>query len=192
MPRLNSIALLLALAAVVLFGACSVNVDKNKAGKDQKVDIKTPFGNIKVNNEANANDTGLPLYAGARQMPTEKGNDANANVNIEGPFGGVKVAVAKYESDDAPDKVLTYYRDQMKTFGKVVECKGETDQTANPHGDDDRDEPVTCGHQDPMSKTIALKTGTTHKQHVVAVKPRGSGSEIDLIYVKVRGKDDAI
>ena len=192
MPRPNFIALLLALVAVALFSACSVNVDKNKQGKENKVDIKTPFGNIKVNNEANANDTGLPLYAGARQMPTEKGNDANANVNIEGPFGGVKVAVAKYESDDAQEKVLAYYRDQMKTFGRVVECHGETNQSVNPHDDDDRDEPVTCGHQDPLSKTISLKTGTTHKQHIVAVKPHGNGTEIDLVYVKVRGKDDSI
>jgi hypothetical protein len=188
----NVILLALALTAIALLSACSVN--KQGEGNNEKVDIKSPFGNIKVNKQATAADTGLPVYAGARIMPNEKGNDSTANVNIDSPYGGVKVIVAKYESDDAQEKVLTFYRDQLKkSFGTVVECHGESGESVNPKDeDDDTDRPVSCGNQDTTSKTVQLKTGTTHKQHIVVVKPRSNGSEIDLVYVKLRGKDDSI
>jgi hypothetical protein len=192
--RIRDLYLVIALVALALLSACSVKVDKNNEGKEEKVDIKSPFGNIKVNKNVTAADTGLPVYAGAQLMPdSEEGkDDSRANVNIDSPFGGVKVIVAKYSTNDPEDKVLDFYRKEMKkNFGTVVECRGETDNNVNPH-DDDRDDPVTCTHQDSSSKVVELKTGTNHKQHIVAIKPRGDGSQIDLVYVKVHGKDDSI
>ena len=192
--RTRDLYLVIALISLALLSACSVKVDKNNEGKEEKVDIKSPFGNIKVNKDVTAADTGLPVYAGAQLMPDREDgkDDSRANVNIDSPFGGVKVIVAKYSSNDSADKVLDFYRKEMKkSFGTVVECRGETDNNVNPNGNDN-DDPVKCGHQDSSSKVVELKTGTNHKQHVVAVKPRGDGSEIDLVYVKVHSKDDSI
>ncbi len=192
--RTRDFYLLIALVSLALLSACSVKVDKNNEGKEEKVDIKSPFGDIHVNKNVTGADTGLPVYAGAQLMPdSEEGkDDSRANVNIDSPFGGVKVIVAKYSTNDPEDKVLAFYRDEMKkSFGTVVECRGESDNNVNPH-DDDRDEPVKCGHQDSSSKVVELKTGTNHKQHIVAIKPHGDGSQIDLVYVKVHGKDDSI
>ena len=56
----------IAVVALLLLPACSVNVKKGENGEDKKVDIHTPVGDIKVDKEADARDTGLPVYPGAR------------------------------------------------------------------------------------------------------------------------------
>ena len=62
------------------------------------------------------------------------------------------VAVQAYEgtlvSDDSPDKVVAWYRTQMKPMGTVVECTGSSDDVGNVRmdrkSDDDEDKPVSC------------------------------------------------
>ncbi len=39
----------------------------------------------------------------------------------------MKLVVAKYDSDDAPGKVIDFYREHLKKYGKVLEC--HTEQT---------------------------------------------------------------
>src|SRR5947209_20472724 len=97
------------LAALLL--ACSVNVKKDSAGGDKNVDINTPFGGIHVNNDANVRDTGLPVYPGAKQKQKgDSGDEKSANVDISTSGFGVKVVAVEYESDDAPSKLMAYYK----------------------------------------------------------------------------------
>ena len=94
---------------------------------------------------------------------------------------GVKVIAAKYESDDAQDRILEFYRREMKTYGTVTECRGDVDFRG---GSGDRR--VVCNER-PSSDDVQLMTGTEDRQRVVAVKRRGSGSEFSLVYVNTRG-----
>ena len=111
----------LLVAALVFFAACSVNVQKEANGKDNKVDIKSLVGGIHVSEHADAADLGLPLYPGARLKPGgSDGDDKSANVNISGFGYGIKVVALEYESDDAPDKILHFYRDQLKKYGNIL------------------------------------------------------------------------
>src|SRR5216684_4237187 len=92
-------------AALLLLAACSVNVKKDNNGEDKNVDITTPFGGIHVNNDANARDTGLPVYPGARLKPKNGDHDEkSANVNISAGGYGLKVVAIEYLTDDAPSK----------------------------------------------------------------------------------------
>src|SRR6266536_3504793 len=103
------------IAIVFLLTACSVNVKKDSAGEDKNVDINTPFGGIHVNKDADVRDTGLPVYPGARQKQKgDSGNEKSANVDISSSSFGVKVVAIEYESDDAPGKVLAYYKESLK------------------------------------------------------------------------------
>src|SRR5713101_8402692 len=114
---------LLATALVLLMG-CRVNVKKDKNGEDKNVDITTPFGGIHVNNNADVRDTGLPVYPGARLKPKNGDHDSkSANVSISAGGYGVKVVALEYETDDAPTKVIAYYQDQLKKYGKVLQCR---------------------------------------------------------------------
>ena len=37
----------------------------------------------------------------------------------------MKLMVANYESDDAPAKIVDFYRDKLKKYGKVLECHSQ-------------------------------------------------------------------
>lgn len=190
----NKSKLLIAVAFAVWLTllACSVNVkDKDQAGNN-KVDIETPVGGIRVNEEADVRDTGLPVYPGARQKPQTDDDSKNANVNISSSFFGLKVVAIEYESDDSPDKIIAFYKDQLKKFGSVVQCR------TNRHNGDLNVEigknpapEVKCGG-DNTGKITELKVGTEDNQRLVSVEPGAKGSDFALVYIRARGKEGSI
>ena len=65
---------------------------------------------------------GLPLYPGARVHRDEDNEQNESTMGVLTEAFGLKLVVAKYESDDAPGKVIDFYRDKLKKYGKVIEC----------------------------------------------------------------------
>jgi hypothetical protein len=176
-----------AIVGLMMSAGCTIKSNEGKDGKD-KVDIKTPFGSVKVDQGVNPNDTGLPLYAGAVPYEKNGGDHDAANVNISSGLFGIKVVAGEYTTPDAPDKVLDFYQKAMKTYGKVVECKGS--YFRYDRKDKDSDAPVDCSDSHSDSKDeIELKVGTQSHQRVVGVRPNGSGTRFALVYVNTRGKE---
>jgi hypothetical protein len=183
----------LALGLLSTLPACKINVNKAGNGEDKKVDIETPLGGVHVNKDVNPRDTGLAVYPGAKEKP--KGSDGDhgqANVNISSGFFGVKVVVIEFLSDDPPEKVVAYYRDQMKKYGSILECHTKNQHKGGPdielHPDKDKKEnKLTCDHD--SGPTIELKVGTKDNQHIVSVSPQdgGKGSDFALVFVQTRG-----
>lgn len=81
-------------------------VVRNSHIKDQgkNVDIQTPVGEIKVNQNPNR-ASGLPVYPGA----TPSTEDSHANVELSSGGAGLGVAVENYTTNDSLDKVSTWY-----------------------------------------------------------------------------------
>ena len=196
-PLARWTAVALALAGLIVLPACSVNVKKGANGEEKKVDIETPVGAIHVDKGADVRDTGLSVYPGARQKAESKnGEEQSANVNISSGLFGLKVVAIEYVSDDPPDKIAAYYRDQLKHFGTIVEC-----HTSNRHGDagdvdvhmgkdgDKNSSQLTCEHD--TGNTLELKVGTKQNQHIVSVSPQdgGKGTDFALVFVQTRGGD---
>ena len=185
-------ALALTLVFVALLAACSVNVKKSDNGEDKNVDITTPMGGIHVSNDADVRDTGLPVYPGSRPKAKDKdGDQKSANVNISGFGFGVKVVAIEYQSDDPPGKLIAFYRDQLKKYGNVLECRSSGHVNYSHTGDQHSSKELKCEGDD-SGKNIELKVGTQDNQHIVAVEPDGSGSSFGLVYVRTHGKDDSI
>jgi hypothetical protein len=183
------------LAVLVVLPGCSINVkDKDKAG-ESRVDIKTPLGNIHVDEQVDISASGLALYPGAR--PAEKkdsGDKKSANVNISGPGFGLKVVAGEFISEDSSDKVLSYYSKELQKFGKVVECHGHWNGANVGHVSHDGKngtKPVACSG-DEKGSTVELKVGTEDNQHIVEVEPNGKGTKFALVYVRTHGSDDTI
>ncbi|HZW94070.1 MAG TPA: hypothetical protein VFF64_14055 [Candidatus Eremiobacteraceae bacterium] len=179
------------LTALLLSG-CSVNVKKEANGQDKQVDINTLVGGIHVSKQADVSDVGLTVYPGARlKQKDSDGGDKSANVNISGFGFGIKVIALEYESDDAPAKVLSFYKDQLKKYGDVLECHTSghlnMDMNMGSHGSKDSSNELTCAgtHGD----NIELKVGKKDDQHIVAVEAEGKGSRFSLVYVRTHGKD---
>jgi hypothetical protein len=189
----RGVSLMAAALAVVLLSGCSVNVQKESNGQDKQVDIKTPMGGIHVSKDAAAADTGLSVYPGARLKPEDSGHkDKSANVSISGFGYGLRVVALEYESDDAPDKIVAFYKDQLKRYGYVLECHTSghfnmnmkySDKSSDSHA-------LTCDING--GKNVELKAGTDENQHIVAVESEGKGSSFSLVYVRTHGKESDI
>jgi hypothetical protein len=186
------IAVGLACVSALVLAGCSVNVKKEKDGNDKQVDIKTLVGGIHVSKDADISDVGLTIYPGA--VPKQKNSDdggKNANVNISGFGYELKVVALEYRSDDAPDKLLAFYQDQLKKFGSVLVCHTSSHlDVAMKGGDFDHSHPLGC--ENSHGDNTELKVGTKDNQHIVAVEPDGKGSSFTLVYVRTHGKESDI
>jgi hypothetical protein len=176
---------------LLLLPACSVNVKKEANGEDKQVDIKTLVGGIHVSKRADASDVGLAIYPGARlKVKDSDGDEKSANVNISGFGFGVKVVALEYQTDDAPAKLIAFYKDQLKKYGSVLECHSSKHVSV-----DAKFSGKSSGesHEQTCDSTsgnhVELKVGSRENQHIVAVEPEGKGSSFSLVYVRTHGKD---
>ena len=158
--------------------------------QDKPFDVQSSVGDMHVGKDATAEKAGLPLYPGAQ--PKREENNDPLNFGILTESFGLKLVVAKYESGDPPAKIIGYYRDKMKKYGKVLECHTH-DDGANVHSDDnddhDNSKELKC-EGDNTGPNTELKAGTRDDQRIVAVEPRDSGkkSEFVIVYMHSRGK----
>lgn len=188
--------LMLALVFSALPALTLPAIAQDSESHDKNLDIRSSVGDLHIGNDADAKKVGLPLYPGARLKPDDenKGHDNNdqANLSIMTDAFGMKLLVAHYESDDAPAKILDFYRHKLKKYGSVLECHSEKHGGDVDVHTDDKDSnhssELKCDENSgPVSE---LKAGTEDNQHVVAVEARdtGTGSTFRLVYVRTRGK----
>jgi hypothetical protein len=194
------------LAAVFGMAAASsssaASQQNQESGQDKHLDIQSSAGDLHLGNDADARKAGLPLYPGARLRHDEENSNA-ANLSLFTEAFGVKLVLVKYDSDDATGKVTEFYRDKLKTYGKVIEChtrehggahadfKGD-DDSKDGHSDDAHSQPVKCEGNN-TGPVTELKVGTEGNQHVVAIELKtGGGSSFALVYVHTRGKQGDI
>jgi hypothetical protein len=178
--------ILVMLSTLALLPACSVNVKDKGGDGNSKVDISTPVGGIHVDENADARDTGLTVYPGARPKPrTDDGDKKSANVNMSAFGYGLKVVALEYVSDDPPDKIIAYYQDQLKRYGHVLQCHSSGIKADHDGGK------LKCDSEDSGNK-IELKAGTDDNQHIVSVEPEGKGSDFAIVWLRLRGKEGDI
>jgi len=175
------------MCSATMISGCKIS--QQGAGEDKRVRIEAPGASVKVDTGTSANDAGMPLYPGALAKQSSGDDKDRAHVSVNTPFLKVKVVALKFTSDDAPEKILGFYRDKLSNYGKVLECKDKGEDVALQHGHT-LDSPVTCGTAKSGDGTT-LKVGTEGNQHLVTVRSSGKGSEFELVYVRVgAGKDD--
>lgn len=187
--RFNRLAtsIVLALSFAFLL-ACSIH--EQKSGENaKKVDINTPFGGIHVNTDAKAQDTGMAVYPGAEAKEAED-HDKNANVNVQVGDFGVHVIASDYTSNDSPDKVISFYRNDLKKYGNVLECPKGVKEAHGP----DAPRQIVCNDSGSTEKgKLDLAVGVPDHERVVSIKPHGAGTEFSLVYIQTRGgKGDMI
>jgi hypothetical protein len=190
--------LVTAFGILLSIRVCAAQAQKSDSDQNKHLDIQSSAGDLHLGNDADAGKAGLPLYPGARPRRDKDDSDP-VNLGLLTEAFGVKLVVAKYESDDAPDKVIAYYRDKLKKYGKVLECHtsehgGDAHADINDDKDSDsRKKDLKC-EGDNTGPVTELKVGTEDNQHVVAIEPRDShtGSTFALVYVYTRGKQGDI
>lgn len=190
----------IAFGTAMLISGGTAQAQKTDSDQDKHLDVQSSVGDLHLGNDADARKAGLPLYPGARPRHDDE-NSSTANLSLFTQAFGVKLVMAKYDSDDAPGKVIDYYREHLKKYGKVLECHtsehgGDAHADFNDNDDDKDNQPakeVKC-EGDNKGPVTELKVGTENNQHVVAVEPHdgGKGSIFTLVYVHARGKQGDI
>jgi hypothetical protein len=165
------------------------------AQEGKPLDVRSSVGDLHVGKDADAKTAGLPLYPGAR--PKREQNDDPLNFGIAMESFGLKIVVAKYESDDDPSKIIGFYRDKLKKYGKVLECHARDDNAQTDLNSDDKDDhskELKC-EGDNSGPVVELKAGTSDNQHVVAIEPRDdakASTTFVIVYLHSRGKSEEI
>jgi hypothetical protein len=168
---------------------------QDSGDKDKALDIRSSVGDLHVGSDADARKIGLPLYPNARLKSDEENKD-QANLSVVTEAFGIKLVVAKYVSDDGPAKVIDFYRDKLKKYGKVLECHSQKHGGEVDANDDDNDskgdKELKCDED--SGPVTVLKVGTEHNQHLVSIEPRdgSKGSTFALVYMRMRGKQGDI
>ena len=190
---LRQMALLLLWA-----GLASPLFSQDSGSKDKSLDIGSSVGDLHMGGDADAKKVGVPLYPGARLKSDDQSRN-QANLSILTEAFGLKLVVANYVSDDAPAKVIDFYRDKLKRYGKVLECHSQKHGgDVDVHDDDkdrdkgsDKSKELKCDED--SGPVTELKVGTEDNQHIVAVEPSdGTGTHFALVYVHTRGKQGEI
>ena len=155
---------------------------------DKPFDVRSSAGDLHVGKDADAREAGLPLYPGARPKHDENNDPLNFGILTE--TFGMKLVVAKYESQDSAAKILAYYREKMKKYGKVLECDSAKDNSSF-HSDDDKDasKPLKC-EGDNHGPVRELKVGTEGNAHIVAIESddKSKPTTFAIVYFHRRGK----
>jgi len=193
-PRLALAAAFATLLSMPVLRAGAQQTDNGN--QDKHLDIRSSAGDLHVGNDADIRDIGLPLYPGARLKHDEHDKNS-ANLAIFTAAFGMKLVVVNYDSEDSPSKLIAYYRDKLKKFGKVIECHtgehgGDVHVNAGKN-DSNGSKDVKCDG-DNTGNVVELKVGTQDNQHLVSVEPseKGNGSTFALVYVHTRGKQGDI
>ncbi|MGI4829665.1 MAG: hypothetical protein ACRYFU_15935 [Janthinobacterium lividum] len=174
--RLLSVA---ALLFPVALAGC--HVETHKDGKNNNVDIGTPFGglSVKTDEPATLSKLGLTPYPGATLVRKHNGEDGTADVNLS--LGDFKLGVqaADLQTMDSQDKVLAFYRKDMRRYGAVLTCRGQ-DTVGQPTRTADG---LTCNtNQDhPGGDEMQLRAGSESHQHIVGLHAEDGGTRIGLV-----------
>ncbi len=183
---LQWITIALCSAAIMTFPAAAQNAEKEK-----NVEVRSPMGDLHLGKDADAQKAGLPIYPGARPQHTD--NDEPVNLALSTDKFGMNLIVAKYETDDSAEKVLAFYREKMKKYGKVLECHGTEGKNGFSHDEDDKNgnQPLKC-EGDNSGPIRELKVGTEDNQRIVALEdPKDKkATSFVIVYLRKHQKAD--
>ena len=184
----------LALALVFVAALTLPILSQDSDSGDKNVDVRSPVGDLHLGKDADAKKVGVPLYPGARLKTGDEHKD-QANLSMVTDAFGMKLIVANYVADDDPAKVVDFYRDKLKKYGKVLECHSQKHggdvSMHEDYKDDDKDNKSKELKCDENSGPVTeLKVGTEDNQRVVAIEPGdgNKGSSFALVYLHTRGK----
>jgi len=173
--------------ALLLLSGCSVESHKN--GKNDDVNIGTPFGSmqVKTNDNVNGASIGITQYPGSAPLKGDHDNDS-ADVNLS--FGSFHLGVkaASFLTPDGKDKVLAFYRKDLKRYGDVIECQGKT-AVGKPER---TSQGLTCNENEGathgnvvIGKDLELRTGSPQRQHIVALESKNGGTKIGMVALEL-------
>jgi hypothetical protein len=203
--RFSSAGIPGAILALGLLATAAIGcrVEDHMQGNHDDVKIATPFGgmSVKTDDSAVQAGVGMSVYPGAtliKKTKTERDgkqhDEGAADINMS--FGSFHLGVKalSYETSDAPEKVLAFYRKDMARYGAVVFCQGShavgtPTETQDGLGCEDKGASKNNIHvnNDGDGSYGELKAGSKLHQHIVSLDAQGAGTKIGLVALDLPG-----
>lgn len=127
------------------------------------------------------NHTGLPVY------PNAKVREGGKRGTVSLTAGGTahRLAATKYVSQDSPQKVLQFYRTQLKSLGEPIECVGGKNTEVDVQlTDASLGDSSACSVENFAAGGTELKVVNNGEQRIVVLTPLSHGTEIALVSVR--------
>jgi hypothetical protein len=178
-----------ALCGVIgLTGLSAAGQEKDKSGVNVTVTSKdgSEAGGLILSAQATAKEAGLPLYPGAKPHKEDKDDTTAGKFGLWGGSFGFKLVLLKMESNDSPERVAAYYQKALSKYGAVLNC---SDASRSQSDKDDSSKKLTCENDHPEPGGMLFKVGSKEKQHIVSVKPNGTGCIFSIVYLEARSDD---
>ncbi len=184
---LRAVVLGAALCGVIgLAGLSAAGQDKDKTGVNVTVTSKDGSeAGLVISARATAKEAGLPLYPGAIPHKEDKDDTTAGKFGLWGSSFGFKVVLLKMESEDSQEKVAAFYQKALAKYGAVLNCS-DSSKAQNDKDNDDSSKKLTCKNDHPDPGAMLFKVGTKEKQHIVSVKPNGTGCIFNIVYLEAR------
>ena len=175
MPVRRAFVVAAAVPVVLLAAGCSV-ARQEEDGRTTRLSISTPVGGLTARTGEGTGNTGLPVYPGAQPARDQKdGNLERANVAIGTRWFGLRVVAAEYESPDGVEPIVGFYRDALRSYGTVTECRGNIDFNAG------RPECRASGD----SADLQLVAGAEKDYWMVSVTPHAGNTSFALVSIRM-------
>jgi hypothetical protein len=174
-------ALILAAVAV-----CAAIAPASRA-QDNKKDDDSFSAGINLSAKADSKDVGLPVYPHSNPHKDKDDDSSSVNFGLFGGSLGVKFAVMKLETGDAPDKVAAYYKKALRKYGEVLDCTNAPALTQEQKDANEKSNTLACDDDHPEKGGVLFKAGKRDDQHIVSVEPGGPGTVYSLVYVSTKG-----
>jgi hypothetical protein len=128
---------------------------------------------------------GVPVFPGATPRAERSANHGSkATVSLQDVV--VRDLTAQvFVSDQAPEKVLDFYRDELKRHGAVTECTGGRNTRVHVRVDaDEVSEPAACRASNFGAGETEIKATSDKERFIISVQPTATGSEFAIIRVE--------
>ena len=167
----------LLLAFVVGSGAAVAQAEEGQLGGFK--------AGIELREQAGQRDLGLPLYPAAKVQRDDASDKGAVSLGLWGGAFGVRLAVAKFSSEDTFDAVARYYRVTMAAYGTVLECREAN--SGRKSGVKPEADKLSCEDAEPGASGLVLKVGKPKDQRVVSLQPQGKQVHFQLVRIEAKG-----
>lgn len=128
---------------------------------------------------------GVPVFPGATpRAERTSSHNGKATVSLEDVVVR-KLSAEVFVSDQAPDRILDFYRDQLKHYGTVTECTGGRNTRVHVRVDaDEVSEPAACRAANFGAGETEIKATSDNERFIISVQPTPNGSEFAIVRVE--------
>ena len=122
---------------------------------------------------------GIPVYPNAVAGDHV---DGRGTVSLVDGAHVHRLAAGAYFSNDDAEKVVQFYRDRLRSYGRVIECSGGRNTRVDVQlNNESLADPQACRSGDFADGGTELKVTAMGDERIVVVRPYAKGSEIALV-----------